>query len=81
MFGDEKRLLNERGKTDKAIDMCAKILFQMDPFARELWLEKYKSSFAYLKKIEDRILVHPLSDEQKIYIEILEVLFKNEIFK
>ena len=77
MFGDEKRLLNERGKTDKAIDMCAKILFQMDPFARELWLEKYKSSFAYLKKIEDRILVHPpLSNEQKIYIEILEVLFQ-----
>ena len=77
MFGDEKRLLNERGKTDKAIDMCAEILFQMDPFARELWVEKYKSSFAYLKKIEDRILVHPpLSNEQKIYIEILEVLFQ-----
>jgi len=26
MFGDEKRLLNERGKKDKAIDMCAEIL-------------------------------------------------------
>ena len=77
MFGDEKSFLNEREKTDKAIDMCAELLFQMDPFARELWVEKYKSSFAYLKKIEDRILVHPpLTNEQKIYIEILEVLFQ-----
>ncbi|ABB50200.1 hypothetical protein PMT9312_1141 [Prochlorococcus marinus str. MIT 9312] len=77
MSESEKRLLNEKWKSDKAIDMCSEILFKMDPFARELWVERYKDAFVYLKKKVDRIYPgQPPSNEEKMYKEILEVLFQ-----
>ena len=77
MSESEKRILNERWKSDKAIDMCGEILFKMDPFARELWVERYKSTFTYLKKKVDQIYPgQPASNEEKMYKEILEVLFQ-----
>ena len=65
MSESEKRLLNEKQKSDKAIYMCAEILFKMDPFARELWVERYKDAFVYLKKKVDRIYPgQPPSNEE-----------------
>ena len=77
MKGSEERLSNERWKSDKAVDMCAEILFKMDPFARELWIERYKDALIYLKKKVDRIYPGPPpSNEEKMYKEVLEVLFQ-----
>ena len=48
----------------------------MNPFARELWIERYKVALIYLKKKVDRIyLGPPPSNEEKMYKEVLEVLF------